>query len=95
MALADVEALASDPEVLSVSSDAVVTGDAVTYDVTDVSARQSLLATLGVGDSTLTGDHIGIAVIDSGLAKSRDLDGGQVDEFYDFTGLAQEIASVR
>ena len=81
VALADVEALASDPDVLSVSSDAVVTGDAVSYDVTDV-----LLATLGVGDSTLTGDHIGIAVIDSGLAKSRDLDGGQVDEFYDFTG---------
>ena len=33
--LADVQALADDPEVLNVSSDAVVTGDAVTYDLTN------------------------------------------------------------
>jgi serine protease AprX len=80
-----VQALASDPEVLSLSSDAVVTGATVTYDFSNVSARESLMATLGVSDSPLTGDHIGIAVIDSGLAESKDLDGAQVDEFYDFT----------
>ena len=85
LTLDDVQALANDPDVLSVSTDAIVTGDAVTYDLTSVSARESMLATLGVGDSLMTGDHIGIAVIDSGLAKSKDLEGDQVDEFYDFT----------
>ena len=86
LTLDDVQALAHDPNVLSVSSDAIVTGDAVTYDLTTVSARESMLATLGASGSQLSGDHIGIAVIDSGLAKSKDLDGAQVDEFFDFTG---------
>jgi len=86
LTLDEVEALANDPEVLSVSTDAVVTGDAVRYDLTSVSARESMLATLGVGDSPMTGDHIGIAVIDSGLSTSKDLDGGQFDQFFDFTG---------
>src|SRR5262249_27034581 len=85
LSLDDMLALSRDPNVLSLSSDAVVTGDAVTYDLTDVSPRESLLATLGVSDSRLSGDHVGIAVIDSGLSESKDLSGARVDEFYDFT----------
>ena len=82
------------PDVVTISSDAVVEGSGITTAVTGTSANStySLRATLGIQNSTLTGNGIAVAVIDSGIHPSGDF-GQKADRivaFRDFTlgGLA-------
>ena len=86
----DLEALAADPDVLSVSSDAVVSANALLSVSTDGFERDSMLAALGLDSDSPNGDKVTIAVIDSGLGESRDLGGARADKFYDFTGPGQK-----
>ena len=80
----DLEALAADPDVLSISSDAPVYANAVKFDLTHFSEREALLATLGLDEQPFDGDKVTIAVVDSGLDETADLGGGRADRFFDF-----------
>ena len=82
---ADIGALTADPDVLGVSTDARVTSFA---EVSAAPAAQvdTLTEVLGTEDLDLTADHIGIAVLDSGLYRGNDLGGGRTDKFWDFLG---------
>jgi serine protease AprX len=82
----DLGALERDPDVVGVSTDAVVQSFAASLDVSAAGAM--LDDVLGVESNRWTGDKIGIAVIDSGLARVRDLDGARTDTFVDVTGSA-------
>jgi serine protease AprX len=83
--IGDLEALAADPDILSISSDVPVHADAVTFDLSGQSERESLLATLGVNlEKPPAGDHVTIAVVDSGLEMNDDLGGSRAERFYDF-----------
>ena len=84
---ADLGLLVCDSSVSSVSLDAVVrpTGE-VTADV-----PYSLRATLGLTEQAPAGNGIGVAVIDSGIASSRDFD-NRIVAFYDFTNGARATA---
>jgi serine protease AprX len=85
---ADLEALAADPDIENVSVDAVMKADAVAENAITESVAQSgnlLRNALGLTETPYTGDKVGIAVIDSGLEKSEDLDGARADRFFDFT----------
>ena len=67
------------------STDALVTSDAA--DAAGVVEPSTLLETLGldaVGTHGRTGKGVGIAVIDSGLERGRDLDGAEHDQQYVF-----------
>ena len=82
----ELAALSVDPDVESVSIDAVVSSDAAADDGSGNSSIQNvLLASLGLTDARYDGEKVGIAVIDSGLEESEDLSGGRSDRFYDFT----------
>ena len=88
---ADIGALTADPDVLGVSTDARVTSFA------EVSAApaarvDTLTEVLGTEDLDLTADHIGIAVLDSGLYRGNDLGGGRTDKFWDFLGEGKRKA---
>jgi serine protease AprX len=77
----DIDALATDPEVVGISSDAPVRGhasDSSVYQPDGQQLRQTLAIT-----KTLTGSGVGIAVIDSGIAWTPDLE--RVVASYDFT----------
>jgi hypothetical protein len=78
---ADLRDLDEDPDVLGVSTDAVVSSFGSALKNADAGA--TLAEVLGVDDGPWSGDKIGIAVIDSGLARGRDLDGARTDKFYD------------
>src|SRR5262245_55453313 len=69
-----VRKLLREPDVVTISSDAVVEGSGITTAVTGTSANStySLRATLGIQNSTLTGIGIAVAVIDSGIHPSGD-----------------------
>ena len=70
------------------SSDAVVTSDAA--DAADAVQPSTLLETLGldaVGTGGPTGKGVGIAVIDSGLERGTDLNGGEHDKQYVFAAV--------
>ena len=85
--LADLE---QDSDVLGVSSDAVVQNFASELDLAGAAA--TLGEVLGVGGSSWTGDKVGIAVVDSGLVRGRDLDGGRTDKFFDLTANGTDKA---
>ena len=89
----DLEALENDSDVAHVSSDAVVTSDAA--DAAGAGEPSTLLETLGldaVGTDGPTGKGIGIAVIDSGLERGTDLNGGEHDKQYVFAGGPKQVA---
>ena len=75
----ELDELTDDPAVENVSIDARVRG-ATTY--VPLLSENTLLSTLGLPDATLTGDGVGVAVVDSGIMASPDL---PVTAFYDFT----------
>jgi subtilisin family serine protease len=83
----DLTWLANDPDVDSLSLDAVVTptggADASPPDSTFVE-------TLGLDDVPFTGKDIGIAVIDSGLEHNPDFDNSEGDS-YDFTANGRKV----
>jgi serine protease AprX len=82
----DLRALEDDPDIEGLSVDAIVTADRVQETGSPSEATDSLLiSTLGLSGSEYEGDKVGIAVIDSGLEKSGDLDGARGDKFFDFT----------
>src|SRR3954452_3224245 len=83
----DLAALAADADVEGLSVDAVIGADGATAaDATPEPATEdTLVATLGLSDTRYDGDHVGIAIIDSGLEMSEDLSGSRGDDFYDFT----------
>jgi serine protease AprX len=82
----ELQALAADPDVASVSIDAVITaGSTGSGSATSSDVQNLLTASLGLGDTKYDGDHVGVAVIDSGLELSEDLSGGRADRFFDFT----------
>jgi subtilisin family serine protease len=79
---ADLAALASDQDVESISSDAPVRSFG---DVAETAAAaDTLLEILGTDDTELDGDHVGIAVVDSGLDNKDDFDGGRTKNFWNF-----------
>ncbi len=87
---ADARSLADDPDVLSVSSDAVVTVDTPSaaeslsaFASASGTDGQALRRTLGVKTSS-SARSVGIAIIDSGIADSPDL-ASRIVAFYDFT----------
>ena len=82
----DLRALEADPDVEGLSVDAVIAAG-VTPDTGQANAAVDSLLTsaLGLTDTAYEGDKVSIAVIDSGLEKSGDLDGGRADRFFDFT----------
>lgn len=87
---ADARSLADDPDVLSVSSDAVVTVDTPSaaeslsaFASASGTDGQALRRTLGVKTSS-SARSVGIAIIDSGIANSPDL-ANRIVAFYDFT----------
>jgi serine protease AprX len=87
---ADLDALAGNDAVSSVSIDAAISSHA-TGDEDDERPEPMLVReTLALGSSS-TGDRVGIAVIDSGIEYSDDFE-GRITAFYDFT--AGGIASV-
>jgi serine protease AprX len=88
----EIAALANDPDVLSVSSDADVTGTAATSSAAQAAASVNLNQTgtmsglkklLGIQD-WFNGSSVTVAVIDSGIQNSIDFDGRIVGS-YDFT----------
>jgi serine protease AprX len=82
----DLSALDADPDVRSVSIDAVVTGGDFGTDGDASAGGESLLvSSLGLDNTEFSGEKIGIAVIDSGLELTEDLSGGRGDKFVDFT----------
>jgi serine protease AprX len=90
----DLDALEADPDVASVSADAVVQSDAIVGE-TGQTSPSTLLETLGldaVRDTGPTGKGIGIAVIDSGLERGSDLNGGEHDQQYDVTGGPRRVS---
>jgi len=87
--LEELESLARDSDVDSVSIDADVTStDAA--DQTTAPPDSTLVETLGLDDVAFTGKDIGIAVIDSGLERNHDLDRSR-DEVYDFTASGRKV----
>ena len=81
-----VRELAQHPDILNISIDARVSGQQVSLPgATSSSTRdiQNLRATLGI-TATQTGAGVGIAIIDSGVVPSPDLD-ASIRAFYDFT----------
>src|SRR5919198_3641749 len=96
MSVAALRALANDPAVESVSTDADLDaldskkGSSSTSSTT-MSAVSSLLTTLGMTNYNL-GSTIGIAVLDSGLQDDGNFT-GRILEFHDFTGSSPLIHS--
>src|SRR3989442_4901925 len=83
----DLPWLANNPDVDSLSLDAVVTPTAAA----DASPPDStLVETLGLEDVSFTGKDIGIAVIDSGLEHNPDFDKSEGDS-YDFTANGLKV----
>ncbi len=85
---ADIAALAADPDVESISTDALVRASQLPTQVPAEGdplrvSLSELKKALGIGD-VLTGSNITVAVIDSGLAPGADFD-GRIVGFYDFT----------
>ena len=78
--------LAADPNVLSISSDAVVTPTgSPASSQPNATGPGFLRATLGLDSSSPTGKNVGVAIIDSGVQPSVDL-AGNIAAFFDLTG---------
>ena len=82
----DLAALANDPDVLSISSDARITASQLSLAAgdNDFGFLGEVRATLGLS-GLLTGQNITVAIIDSGLTAGLDFD-GRILGFYNFTG---------
>src|SRR6267378_1684862 len=81
---ADLEALARNPQVVSLSSDAEVRATAVPATVASASSAGLLRTTLGLTALSPQGLGVGVAVIDSGISPSPEFD-SRITAFYDFT----------
>ena len=96
LSAADVAALSGDPSIARLSTDEVVTAAR-----TDSISRQLLRDALGLraGDDVRSSggaraaDTIGVALLDSGIESSQDLEAGRVVAFYDFTDGGTEVHS--
>lgn len=86
----DVAELERDPDVLGVSTDALVSSFGSRFDVS--SAGAMLNEVLGVEAGRWSGANVGIAVVDSGLDRGQDLDGGRTDKFFDLVNAGAEEA---
>ena len=84
---AELAELASDDAVLTVSEDAAVGGQQTFTDGPLLRASLGLLPGGGLasGGSSWAGDKIVVAVIDSGIQPSKDIDASRIVAFYDFT----------
>ena len=78
----DLGALENDPDVIGVSTDAVVKTFGSTVDLSASGA--TLDEVLGIDDLERHGNSVGIAVVDSGIDRGPDLGGGRTDKFFDF-----------
>ena len=89
----DLGALASDPDVLSISSDAPITASqfSVLGGADSFGTLGELRATLGLTGAR-TGLNVTVAVIDSGLAPGPDFN-GRIVGFYDFTNGQPGVGS--
>jgi len=87
---ADVAELERDRDVLGLSTDALVSSFGASLDVS--SAGAMLDEVLGVESSRWSGDKVGIAIVDSGLERAQDLDGGRTDKFFYLSGDGNEKA---
>jgi serine protease AprX len=87
----DLQKLAELPEVAHLSVDAVITGQQVLDSA--LTPGQILYGTLGLtqgggidtGGSSYAGDKITVAVVDSGIEVSKDIEASRFKAFYDFT----------
>ena len=86
----DVAELERDPDVLGVSTDVLVSTFGSTLDVSAAGAM--LDEVLGVESMRWSGDKVGIAIVDSGLDRVQDLDGGRTDKFFDLTSTGRDKA---
>jgi serine protease AprX len=89
---ADLAMLAADPRVTSVSIDAVVksaTSGPSSAFYSSAFSQATLLPTLGLPIQGVTGNGVGVAVIDSGLLQNGDFSGVT---FYDFTNGLTRIS---
>ncbi len=83
----DLQVLADDPRVVSVSVDAVVRAsafDAFSFAYAGQDPPGWLRQTLGVNRGDSTGEGVGVAIVDSGIQPSTDF-AGRLTSFYDFT----------
>jgi serine protease AprX len=81
----ELAALEQDDSVLSVSMDLPVAGGATAAAAATAAPPATLLASLGLPSSGLTGKGVGVAIIDSGLVPGSDFG---AFAFYDFTNPA-------
>jgi hypothetical protein len=73
----ELRALDADPDVASVSIDAVITADSTeSSSATSTDVQNLLTASLGLVDAKYDGEQVGVAVIDSGLELSEDCRAG-------------------
>ena len=94
LSASDVAVLSQDPSIVRMSIDAVVTAS-----TDEVTSGHVLRDTLGLqesggilsGGSSWAGDKIGVAIVDSGLEPSNDIDAGRIVGFYDFTQDGAEV----
>ena len=88
----DLRALEGDPDIEGLSVDAIIAAGEGSPDDGQASAAVDGLLTeaLGLTGTKYEGEKVSIAVIDSGLEKSPDLDGGRSDRFFDFTADGQK-----
>src|SRR3989442_469620 len=84
----DLTWLANNPDVDSLSLDALMTPTGGAADATPPDS--TLVETLGLDDVPFTGKDIGIAVIDSGLEHNPDFDKSDGDS-YDFTANGRKV----
>src|SRR5258708_785511 len=85
LSTADLQALAQNPQVASLSSDAQVRASQVTTTAVSATGGSGLLrTTLGLTDQSPQGRGVGVAVIDSGISASPEFD-TRISAFYDFT----------
>ena len=82
--------LEHDPDVLGVSTDAVVSAFGSGLNWPPPARRSTRCSALT--RERWSGDKVGIAVIDSGLERGRDLDGGRTDKFFDLTTTGSDHA---
>ena len=76
---------------LGVSTDALVSSFGTALE--NAAAGATLAEVLGVDGGRWSGDRVGIAVIDSGLERGRDLDGGRTDKFFDLSTTGGDARS--
>ena len=84
MDAATLQELVASDSVAGASLDAVVQALGHTAGASKSALPYTLRATLGLDDGSVTGDGVGVAIIDSGIVNDRAF-GGRIARFYDFT----------